>query len=1677
MFDLYQKRLWFDLVDEQHTFHLHPPTITKSICIEKDEQILIVSVCSSDRLVLHWISHSEPVRQSDYEASESLNDSDPHLSSPQSALSAANLSVSLAQNDVVDVALTSCKEDLLVLTSTGRLLAIPVFRIVALRVKSSKLYEDGRVISDAIADSSSALCSYYSHENGQEIAIVGAKSGQIRLIAMKSGMVLTSTTIDRPIVSLNVLIDQQAIALVITASDSKQWRFVLEKRRNALTFRSTADNRIDLGAIDAAEETGDEPFEDADRLRLFQCLNSNDSGDADQFNDKPTLLLPSNFMFSFLPNKPIAQNDHDRYLLIQQEPFIFMFAFSTSDSFVNLSVFELNNFRYPTFTPLARYALPSDCLDEQRPRIALTDRFILSARQNVLYLISRQHSDYRRISHDNQIVSQLSFDREIVHFFAFQKGANKVTAESRTKDESRSSATKSQDESFELEPLLIITRQHLYECSGNVSCADLFLQILKQTLTNEKTTNDNCLAKAEQFLFSLKLPSNVFFERAALHFLKERDFDKAFRLFAAAGTRTLNRLLHCIRLGQIGEAINCIEQTLNERSTQLDLVERSQLSSLLIECLVERNLEKHLTHEKQNLTNRIQRWLSNDLWYNGGSCVKLFVRVAMFDLAEIVAVARQEHVTFLKSLLSICGHSLNEQDALQQDVIWRCALHPNVVNAFIELPSLINKYLHTLIDHLPRFSNSLLQLASATFDPRRPNVRLLLQLIPQIQRQYLRFDWKASSKDLDSMFDSDDASLLNRRDLLNFFFFVVFLLHRNRKTISFETELFQLSDEIHLASVRSQRAEPQDHRWWHKHFPTKNWLCAGSKRSFFWIDRQLFAFGPSFSVTEHCSYVKNFKPIFSESNTIQVLSMSAGASHAVLITDHGCFAFGRSKYGQLGCGPQLRYANVPLLIESLPVKGVRQVSCGQYHTLALHENGTLFSWGWAVHGQLGHGSVENEPWPRQVKHFDRTPIESISAGYCHSIVLDRDGIVYSFGSGMFGQLGHGNGQKSTYPQPLIKIQEPIVSISSRFFQTVAIASGGKRLYTWGCSPQTVQLKAQCVRRERLHRASIMVKDGSGDIQPESTVHRKADTSHLSIRTIDLKDLDGNVIKCDTGALHSLLLTDQGRVYSWGRGPDGQMGHDCKKELVKPTMISKLLQHNVVDISAGLDYSLALTDKNELFVWGSNSCGQLGLQQSTVAPKASTSLNSFAVLPTPSATSGPTGSAGKIVNKINRRLINYMRDSQIEPFPVQVHLSFNDTRSNLLDSESTENSFESQADDVPDPIHCASMLDSFESAENESMDIDHNWNVVRFSIEELHIARLIRRYRRELDLQLLLTSALNCCNYQIAAFICEITKKPLLALKYYFKALLQLKNDDVAQPKQQFDRAIKALLLHYLKTNSSNRAFGISLHEIMFHVLSEWKTYDLDVIVLEDVLLQVYEQEPNNFMFGICLFKLFDQPQLPHFRSDFKLKCVQLTLRHIQQSNLSSLMSDPVLELLAPNPNSSNISSSFADDQFGASSTEQTWKNVLRNIQNAVASNCTSRNVTNTIGVPQPIRPEALSISLGGEPNETNDSRQNMKPSWANDSICIDPSEPEVYVFSCKHQYGKNFFEKVLVRQLKQLNVTNDRSSGTNERIEKTDVREYGNSTLIQIWLQRYESKNHDPFVVSKCPLCVLADNL
>lgn len=138
---------------------------------------------------------------------------------------------------------------------------------------------------------------------------------------------------------------------------------------------------------------------------------------------------------------------------------------------------------------------------------------------------------------------------------------------------------------------------------------------------------------------------------------------------------------------------------------------------------------------------------------------------------------------------------------------------------------------------------------------------------------------------------------------------------------------------------------------------------------------------------------------------IVAVATGRGASYA-LAEDGALYAWGDNTVGQLGIGDSRVFNSSTPLRVAIPKK-VKKVVSGDFHALALAEDGTLYSWGYnSSNGKssvTGTGSTERVIYEPRVVSIPGE-ITSISAGDGQTWVMTKDGGIYGWGGNAFGQI-------------------------------------------------------------------------------------------------------------------------------------------------------------------------------------------------------------------------------------------------------------------------------------------------------------------------------------------------------------------------------------------------------------------------------------------------------------------------------------------------------------------------------------------------------------------------------------------------------------------------------------------------------------------------------------------------
>lgn len=364
---------------------------------------------------------------------------------------------------------------------------------------------------------------------------------------------------------------------------------------------------------------------------------------------------------------------------------------------------------------------------------------------------------------------------------------------------------------------------------------------------------------------------------------------------------------------------------------------------------------------------------------------------------------------------------------------------PSLTQSLLILPQssqIIFQYIRTNIQSFPI---NILQRFALQLDPSQPCAIPLVNRLFQTNKQSSSLDTTIESIDL----ENPDRCITIVKDFIETFLFVLIYLTYNTDGASFNMKLLH---EIEIDDDNLNIEEVDDVIL--KNLPDLKPLCCGYEHTAVVRNNLVYTMGIS------NSGCLGLGPLLTQSSPprlvqtlndvkVKALSVSCGRKHTLVLTDYGVYSFGSNAYGQLGLGPFVHESPYPQLITTFNNKKIIDVCAGQYHSMALTVNGQVFTWGWGIHGQLGHGQCDNEYYPKLLQF--QFQIKQIAAGHAHSFVLTVDGKLYGFGSNVFGQLESCqiDSNKSCRPVWVVVMPDiymPIEKIATAYFHNVIILS-------------------------------------------------------------------------------------------------------------------------------------------------------------------------------------------------------------------------------------------------------------------------------------------------------------------------------------------------------------------------------------------------------------------------------------------------------------------------------------------------------------------------------------------------------------------------------------------------------------------------------------------------------------
>lgn len=271
-------------------------------------------------------------------------------------------------------------------------------------------------------------------------------------------------------------------------------------------------------------------------------------------------------------------------------------------------------------------------------------------------------------------------------------------------------------------------------------------------------------------------------------------------------------------------------------------------------------------------------------------------------------------------------------------------------------------------------------------------------------------------------------------------------------------------------------------------------------------------------------------------------------------------------------------ALLPKPLESAFVLDVHHIACGIRHAALVTRHGEVFTWGEESGGRLGHGVASDVGQPQLVEALANNCVDFVACGEYHTCAVTMTGELFTWGDGSHnvGLLGHGNDVSHWIPKKIFGTLDGIhvSSVSCGPWHTALVTSTGQ-LFTFGDGTFGIL--------------------GHGDCKSVS-YPREVES---------LKDLRTVGVACGvwhTAAVVEVIVghssaSSSGKLFTWGDGDKGRLGHGDKETKLVPTCVPALIDYNFRQLACGHSLTVGLTTSGQVFTMGSTVYGQLGNPQS------------------------------------------------------------------------------------------------------------------------------------------------------------------------------------------------------------------------------------------------------------------------------------------------------------------------------------------------------------------------------------------------------------------------------------------------------------------------------------------------
>ncbi len=316
----------------------------------------------------------------------------------------------------------------------------------------------------------------------------------------------------------------------------------------------------------------------------------------------------------------------------------------------------------------------------------------------------------------------------------------------------------------------------------------------------------------------------------------------------------------------------------------------------------------------------------------------------------------------------------------------------------------------------------------------------------------------------------------------------------------------------------------------------------------------------------------NGKPVLVPLSGMTAIA-AGNAFTAALKNDGTVWAWGSNSNGQLGNGTTTD-SNLAVKVQGL-TGVVTEIAAGNGFTIALKNDGTVWSWGANSNGQLGNGTTADSSTPVQVPGL--SGVSAVAGGSQSGIALKKNGTVLAWGYDYNGQLGDGTTTDSGIPVQITGLSGVTAVAAGNGF-TVALKNDGS-VWAWGFNYFGQLGDGTTTNRYSPAQAQVQQLDATG--KPVTDKNGKPVLMNLS-----------GITAIAAGDAFAVALKSDGSVWAWGYNWTGQLGDGTTTQRNFAVQVPGL--SGATAIAAGSSDTIALKSDGTVWGWGDNGNGELGV---------------------------------------------------------------------------------------------------------------------------------------------------------------------------------------------------------------------------------------------------------------------------------------------------------------------------------------------------------------------------------------------------------------------------------------------------------------------------------------------------